>query len=263
MNREHPFDKLELISYVTGDISTEKAVLLKDHLECCETCRFFVEELTTEKDDFLIEHPFDEGFMDQISSEFEEEGHTKRPVFFTFPRIASIAALLLFATILTLNLRQSKSTLPSDMGIGLKGEENFYLYVLNVNGEIGQRDDEVYYPHERVHVCYTSSQKEYLMLFSIDTAGTISRFFPAHRDSSISVDIGSGIPLPNSIRLDGYIGKERYLMVLSKKAVSASDFENEIRKEFEKHGFDAFRLPNKAGRTVLEKLTTKRGINEK
>lgn len=268
MNREHPFDKLELTSFVTGDVSAAKEALIKEHLEVCEECRIFVNTLQEEQESFLASMPFNEGMFDESSTEIIVEDTAplkgkENTTFFTFPKIAAVAALLLFATIITFTIPDSIPTNETkEHTVTLKGEEEFFLYALESNGEIVQRDDDIYHPGDRVQICYTSTNKEYLMLFAFDSSGVISRYFPAYGDSSINVETGSGIPLPNSIRLDGYLGKERYLLVLSKKALSATAFEQDIKKAFHKHGFDKFKLPKRAGQSVIEKVTLKRMANE-
>lgn len=263
MNIEHPFDTLELTSFVTDDVSLEKETLIKEHLQECETCRTFVDTLKNEQASFLRELPFDEGAFNEKASETTLSEDRKETSFFTFHKVVAVAALLVFATILSLYLPQPITTTEEPVaGNTLKGEDAFSLYVLEANGEIRQRDDETYYPGERIQVSYSSTAKEYLMLFSFDTSGTVSKFFPAYGDSSITIEIGGDIPLPNSIRLDNYVGEERYLLVLSKSALCANDFEKEIQKEYKKHGFEKFQLPKRAGRVVLEKVTTKRRADE-
>ena len=56
----HPFDKVNLLAYVTGSCSAEKRHVIEEHLSSCDACRSYCKGLGAEKNAFLAERPFEE-----------------------------------------------------------------------------------------------------------------------------------------------------------------------------------------------------------
>lgn len=229
---EKHFDKLELTSYVTGDLSPEKNSAVESHCQSCETCAAYVEKLKAEQMQFLENNPFD-GSVDESDS----------TVVHTFPTnirraVTSIAALIVVA--FTVQLWQNSNS--ETEGFRVKGGADFSILVENRNGAIEERESDVYYPGERIQVCYSTVDTAYLILMSIDSNGTLSRYFPTRGDSSMKINPGVNIPLSNSIRLDSYIGEEKLIMAFSNEPLSVAKVESQIKTAFAENSLDSLRL---------------------
>lgn len=219
---KHPFDSIELTAYVTGDLSPEKIEALEKHLGGCETCSAKVTQLEEERKSFLTEMPYN-GTADETDT-----------VLYRFPKvkvISSIAALFLFAVTIQFTMRE---TVLNEQQIALKGVDQLSIFVENETGGVEERESNIYYPGERIQVCYSTVATAYLTLFSIDSNGKLSRFFPTYGDSSIKVKPGIDVPLPHSIRLDSYIGEETFIMIFSPTPISLAETEKRIHEAFEK-----------------------------
>jgi hypothetical protein len=70
------------------------------------------------------------------------------------------------------------------------------------------------------------------MLLSIDTSGSITRYYPQQGDSSVVLQPGQDIPLPHSILLDDYTGKELFIGIFSEKSQGLTEVQSRIKTEF-------------------------------
>lgn len=262
MSTDHLFDRLELTSYVTGDITGEKKEQIEAHLKTCAECSDFVNELQADRASFLASFPFDDALIDETSTETDVKNDSKKTTFFTFPQMISVAALLLVAFLVAFQFKSIQQDVIREPGFQLKGGEEIHLYVQAVNGGVEQRKNNTYYPNERIQVCYSSPWKNYLMLFSADTNGVVSRFYPNVGDSSIYIENGTGVPLPNSIRLDSYVGPECYFLILSEQPESADEYQRKIEKAIKEQPVDNWYLPTTKGVTVISTVINKRSVDE-
>lgn len=232
---KHPFDSIELTSYVTGDISAEKRAKIEEHLDGCETCADTVKQMLDEQKMFNMEMPYN-GSVDETDTGILH-----------FPKmkvISSIAALILFAVTIQFTLRENVSI--EQQMIALKGAEQISFFVENDTGGVEERDSDIYYPGERIQVCYSTVATAYLSLFSMDSNGTLSRFFPTYGTLSTKVEPGISVPLPHSIRLDSYIGEEKFIMVFSPTAVPISEIETKISTAFQENRLDSLSFENES-----------------
>lgn len=239
---KHPFDSIELTSYVTGDISAEKRAKIEEHLGGCETCAVYVKQLQEEQKMFNSEMPYN-GSVDETDTGILH-----------FPKmkiISSIAALLIFAVSIQFTLRENVSI--EQQTIALKGAEQISFFVENDTGGVEERDSDIYYPGERIQVCYSTVATAYLTLFSMDSNGTLSRFFPTSGTTSTKVEPGISLPLPHSIRLDSYIGEEKFIMVFSAEPLSIQDVEEKISFAFQENQLDSLSFGNES-RVVIHTI---------
>ncbi len=245
------YDTIQLTSYHTGDLPDELMEEISTHLNVCQECKLVVEKLQEEKENFLNEFPFE-------SLSFDEPAETKIAA---FPNramrvISSIAALLVITvSVQFMNNEDSLGT------VSFKGENNFTILSSNTEGEITERDEQSYFPGERIQICYTAMDSLYLSLLSIDEKGSVSRYFPVEGDVSTVISPGVKVPLTHSIRLDSYIGKEFYIQVLSEKPYVIDELITEIEEAFLKGSILEFTASQKGFTTVKE--IVKRERNEK
>ncbi len=115
---------------------------------------------------------------------------------------------------------------------GIKGGAGIKIAVQNLAGDIEKRIDNTYYPGESIQFLYSCSDKNYLILLGIDENGKVSIYFPDAHDSSIALQKGADIPLPQSIRLDEYIGKELFIAFFSDKRLHVPDIRDQVLTAF-------------------------------
>ena len=216
----HPVDKLELASYLSGDCSTEQTTLIEKHISGCVSCRRYLQELKEERREFLAAHPFE-------SLNLPGQHNVRR---FPVPRIPALAASLVLLTIggyvlHSLQPRQSHR---------IKGDTALSLYVRTAAGSVESRKNHAYHPGERIQITYSCGEFNRLILLSIDQEGRISTYYPVDADTSLVVEKGRDIPLPNSIELDSYLGKELYMAVFSKSALSLPDVVERTKEAYDR-----------------------------
>ena len=202
----HIFNKIQLISYFIGDVGNDLSLKISEHLKICPSCSDYKIKLEGEKNAFLKTHTFEEvAFQEKSVSD-------NRLSFRIMPKIYSLeASFLVFITAGFFLLQHS------DPGSRIKGEVNLKLFVKNSSGAIEKRGEQRYFPGEKVQFLYSCGSRNKFILISVDTSGTISQYYPSQGDSSISLEPGQDVPLPHSILLDTYIGKELFVGVFSEK----------------------------------------------
>jgi len=207
--------RFELEEYLCGVLTDNAARELEERIAQSEQARQMLTTLEEEKNSFLSQNPF----TDQHFSEKKQESKAPVRVFY------AIAALVLISISLSIYYpRRDQKTYRT------KGKTDISLYVLNAEGAIEKRTDGVYYPQERIQITYSCSENNYFMLFSTDTTGAVTTFYPASGDSSVVLTPGANLPLPNSIILDDYTGKEMYIAVFSPRALRKASVLAQIEK---------------------------------
>lgn len=216
----HHIDKLYLTSYFTGDFKTSEARSCEDHLKKCSDCRTFIDTLASQKESFLSNHPFEsiniQKNKNTISFPMRKQWYT----------IAASLTLIISGMLIYFN---STSTID----YGIKGATGISLMVKGLNNTIEELKNPIYFPGERIQILYSCVDKNNFMLFSIDNNGSLSTFYPQDNDSSTFLQTGALVPLPNSIQLDDYIGKELYLAIFSTKKLYVPHMQEYLKKQFE------------------------------
>jgi hypothetical protein len=215
----HAFDKTDLLTYFTGGMSDEKRRSIDAHVSSCESCRAYLSALASEKSAFLALHSFETTIPRQAP---------RRVLPFIQRRYFALAAtfmLFVAAGYLSLTGRFVQEN-------RIKGETSLKAFVLNRSGAIEKRRERVYYTGEKIQFLYSCAEANRLILIGIDTTGAITRFYPAIGDSSCVLERGADIPLPNSIVLDEYTGREIFLAVFSKKPLDVGEVKQRIAASF-------------------------------
>jgi hypothetical protein len=236
--KNHIFNKIQLISYYAGDVDNALSKKISDHLKICPSCSDFVKKLETEKAVFLQTHPFSEISLSQKTVQ------ERRLLFHGMPKIYSLAAS--FLVFITAGYFLMQHTEP---GSRIKGEAGLKLFVKNGNGTIEKRAEQRYFPGEKIQFLYSCGGQNKFMLLSVDTSGTISKYYPSQGDSSVTLEPGQDLPLPHSILLDRYVGKELFIGIFSEKPMNCPAIKNAIKASFDqKRSLDSISgFPAKCG----------------
>lgn len=246
------FNIFELTSFVTNDLSKEKSNAIENHISECDQCSKKVKDLVEQQSSFL--------------KEFSEPPHVEinniiKPSSNIWKKSFSIAAILLFTATLSFYFYESGTGHSGQLAHGIKGETSISFYVQNSDGTIEQRTDRIYYPGEKIQIKYSSLDYDYLMPLSIDTAGNIYSYLPSKKDSSFKIEKGAGVPFPNSIKLDNYLGKELFINIFSNKPLLFSEIKREISKSYmSQKSIEGLNLEEKEGIYISRNLIEKQKL---
>jgi hypothetical protein len=219
----HIFNKIQLISYFVGDVDNDLSHKISEHLKICPSCSDYIIKLEGEKNAFLKTHAFNDMTLP------EKTMGDNRLSFRIMPKIYGLAAsFLVFITAGFFLLHQTGP------GSRIKGEVNLKLFVKSSSGAIEKRGEQRYFPGEKVQFLYSCGSRNKFILISVDTSGSISQYYPSLGDSSISLDPGQDAPLPHSILLDNYIGKELFVGVFSEKPLYCPAIKKALQSSFDR-----------------------------
>jgi len=226
----HVIDRLVLIAFSTKDLEPDEYRTVEMHVEKCTTCRNFLENLAQEKADFLQEFP-----NAPITSSVHSE--PKNRIYFPTRQLFALAATLILIVsggylLFRLPILSTQSTNTTR----IKGATGISIYVKTNNGTAEVRDDLLFTPGEQIQFVYSCGGHNRFMLVSIDENGTISTYYPSEGDSSVILKKGNNIPLPNSIILDDYIGKELFVAVFSEDVLQVPNIRSQLASAYKKNG---------------------------
>ncbi len=239
---QHEIDKFELVSYFVGDCDSETRARVAKHLTTCLECNRKLEQLKRERTEFLQAHPF-ESFASRAQARRRSSALQVGPVY-------ALAATLVLVVGLSIVLRPRQKA----EAFRVKGASGIALFVKSGEESVEKRADNVYHPGEYVQITCSCAEADKLILLSIDEAGGISTYFPAQGDTSVAVAKGQNVPLPNSILLDDYLGKELFVAVFSRQPLYVPAVLETIRGAYkEKPDLEALSIavPNGEVRTIL------------
>jgi hypothetical protein len=155
---------------------------------------------------------------------------------------AALGGALALAAAAVLSLR-----VPSEPGIRYRGvgDVSMQVYVQSKTGARLLREGEALSGGAQLSFTYTLTKPQHLLLFGIDDAGTITRYFPdAILAQSSALAAGATRQLPVGIELDARRGRERLIALFS---ATAPD-EASVRAAIE----DAWRKSRTAGKDLRE-----------
>jgi hypothetical protein len=115
----------------------------------------------------------------------------------------------------------------------IKGATGIEIFVKTDNKRVEKRLSQVYHPGEYIQLVYSCAHADKFVLLSIDERGKVSTYYPSEGDSSILLQKGRDIPLPNSILLDDYVGRELFVAVFSRDRLAVGSIRDKLRAAFE------------------------------
>jgi hypothetical protein len=219
MTSEH-IDRLTLISYFTGDCDNYTRRIVESHCAQCGQCRGALEKLEHEKKEFLARYPYESPVI---------RPHTKKNIIhFPRPLIALAATVLIAVSVVILY----RSSLHKSNYYGIKGDTGIKIYVKKESEAVESRNNHIYYPGEYIQITYSCGKMNRFILLSIDRNGNISTYYPAGSDSSIVLEPGANLPLPNSIELDSYLGTELFIALFSESKKYVPEIVERIERAY-------------------------------
>lgn len=239
------YESLTLLSYLSGDLPTDRGAAVEEHLKRCAACSGYIAAMERERDGFLEAYPDAPSVKNVRRRMYRFQRYT--------PLLSAAAVLIIVLGAGALLTRRLPETTWRT-----KGNVALTLYVSDSSGQASVREGMVFYPGERIQFTYSCGKERYFILASLDEAGKLSVFYPTTGDSSLLLEPGSDLPLPHSIRLDDYIGRERYFAVFSEEPLSVETVTAEIQKEIRSAGNLENRQVSLPGATVRSVVINKK-----
>jgi len=250
MMDKHGVGTLELMRYVAGDLNGGERERIERHVRACGVCSEELSVLRTEREHFLKKYPF--SLMESRLRRTAAAAGTRPAVRYRFAYafavccVAAVGAVFFFT-----------NTRPAD-GYRVKGNVGIRILVQNAAGGAEERRGHVYYPGDRIQIMYSTARPCYFMLASFDETGRSTVYYPSSGDSAIAVRPAAGMPLPNSICLDDYIGREMFVAAFSQRPFSAGKVAAKLRESMSRGGLDAIAAARLAGMNLRTIRITKK-----
>jgi anti-sigma factor RsiW len=218
-------NRFDLLAYVLDDDASRRRETIEAHLRTCERCRIEIKRIRRERESFCETAPFDTTVDSARWSGHRATGGHK-----TWYALAAGLALAVGAITFTFHQQQPAAD------YRIKGEQRLEMWVQSAKGAAVQRTDHVYYPGERVQLRYSCVSCAHAIVGSIDSRGAISIWYPAHGDSSGLAAPGADRPMPFSVVLDDYLGKELIVVAFSAAPASIARFERRLAQAWDQSG---------------------------
>ena len=121
---------------------------------------------------------------------------------------------------------------------------NMSLRVWKGEGFETVRDGQVLQPDNVLRFFYNSGSYDFVFVFSVDELGRVSCYYPDRDGYSVPIVRGRGVPLPDAVKLDDYVGSERFYALFTDEPISRHDVETAV------------------GGTLLRKIAEGQGLEE-
>lgn len=201
---EHP-PRHQLEALLADSVRVARASELRAHLAVCERCSERLRNMEEARAAFTREHS---------ASDFARRVMTSRrpPRRHKYVWAAAGCGALALAAAVLLMLRDH-----SEAAIRYRGAAvSMQAYVQHGTGVHVLHDGDVLAGGTQLAFAYTLSEPQHLLLFGMDDAGTLTRYFP---DGSIAqssaLPAGAKRQLPVGIELDARPGRERLIALFS------------------------------------------------
>jgi hypothetical protein len=231
---EDPFDKLrprrghgcppslQLEVFAFASPRERERAPLRVHLLSCSQCRSGVEQLERERAAFLEDGP-PAAFMTEVVARAERE---PAPVVPGRGRPASrrtlrwtAAALVAAALALAVITRSELSATRDPEGIRLRGTAalELGLFVSRAGGPaLPLAPEERLAEGDVLRFAARSARPGYASIVNVDDRGHVTQYLPQRPGASLRIEASERLtPLPQSIRLDGFVGRELIALVIS------------------------------------------------
>ena len=227
-------NRFDIERYFVGELDKDSAQAVEKHLETCESCFTYLQNLRRERNEFLADHPF--------SSFYAEKAQKKTPFWqkylspaFARPVLVPVVCLLLIIAAIpvvnTIAFNSGRETVVFKGGAQLS-------FIYERDGKIHDGIlSEVFHEGDRIQVVYNSPREWFVALLSIDQSGTVSFYHPDQKSITCSVPSGKGNDLyfPGSIILDNSSGGELVVAVFSHSPLKTSDVKESVSAIAKKH----------------------------
>lgn len=210
-------------------LSDPEAAEARAHLEGCQDCKVRWDELNQDK------QRFEQFVFARTLPKVEARVAADRAGFFGRFKLQLLIPLLGVATALALVATMGPGTqTEDDVYVGIKGgQPSLEVFAVRGAGGVFQVTAGVtLQPKDRIGFMVNPAGAKYLMVASRDGAGVFSVYHPFGAQQSQPVGPAKArLELPTKVELDGTLGAERVVAVLSDEPVTAEQVEAAIKAD--------------------------------
>lgn len=255
LNIEHKkTDKLLIEKYFTGELNEAESGKVQQHVQNCTVCKQYYEELAAENNCFLENRPFNAFINSLVQDKISEPWYKPLLSFSLQPALRPLYALIL---IIGIAVPFYVFYAPDDISPSIrnKGAEQLsFIYRRDGNVYEGTVND-TFQTQDEIQIIYNSLKKQYISLFSIDSKGKISFYFPENtsRWCSIKTEKGPAIHYPLGIVLDNTPGHELIIALMTKKRIKVREVQDWISNHKKEQSINLLELEKQLLTNPLEK----------
>jgi len=211
---DHP-SRFSLVSWRVADLSERELGAVGAHVRGCEACQQALAGITAVAEE--QEARLDERLVDLDARLDAARGRWRRTVFLAVGGAVGLAACV--AVALGLGLTPDASEPPAPAYTGLKGEMKFQVVAKRGDNQFRVDPGAELRENDALRFVVVTDRGGYVEVFSVDSAGAISPFYPDSAPAGDAVPLrldGLGRhELPGSIVLDDARGDEFFVVVFS------------------------------------------------
>lgn len=199
-----------------GELEGAELEQARAHVEQCEACQAFLDELVRTREAFDAGHDRD-GFLRRVEASVSAPAGRPAPDLPWWQRLlrpvplAAGAALLAGVLVLVLWTPPRGPGGPDRMK---GGELELGYYVMQAGEPVVAGPGHRLEPGDRIQFRLTAPAGGYVHIVGIDQAGTVSVYFPLPGGTRQEFPGGAGRPVPGSVILDDTPGQERVFVLI-------------------------------------------------
>jgi hypothetical protein len=197
--RERPegcLTDLTFDAWFAGELTAAATAAAEAHIATCDRCRNLRAEFAAQRQAFFAVRP-------ALESKSAPVARRRRRALVSLGAFAAAAALAVVVSLVQVE--------PEPV-VRAKGGPSIGFFVERGGSAKRGTAGEVVYPGDRVHFTYTSDKPRYLAIYSIDSRGAASAFFP-DGDRAERLSAGSDSSLSSAVELDDAPGLETVFAV--------------------------------------------------
>ncbi|OGQ81923.1 MAG: hypothetical protein A2289_03545 [Deltaproteobacteria bacterium RIFOXYA12_FULL_58_15] len=221
----HP-SRFKIDSLVAGNISSEEASRISEHLEGCESCR-------RAHDDVREAHAHFSNSVFRRTVGGVEQRIRRRSLILRWPVWGLTPALVAATLVLVLVHPQLE-----EPTLQIKGQANLRVFARRGEEVFPVENGTTLAAGDRVRFVVEPADLEYLLLVGVDGDGNASVFYPYQGKESARLSVSREgttdirepvLELPGSVVLDSARGPERLFAIFSREPVPSADVLDNLR----------------------------------
>jgi hypothetical protein len=187
----------------------------REHLAACARCR----------DDFAASAELRAHFTNQILPRTQPRKARSSWLVFAVPAFAAAIAIIAVVT------RHREAPPPPPPELAIKGDATWQVFANRDGQTFTVHDGAQLEPGDRIRFAVIPDGAHYLLVASIDGAGTASIYFPygGSESAALPAPAGARSLLPGSIVLDAAPGPERMFAIFSDEPIAADQVIEQLR----------------------------------
>ena len=252
---------LELEEFAFAEPHERESMAVHGHLSRCARCQAEVEQLERERVRFLLALP-PATFMAQVRTRAER---APAPLARARPsprKLGWLGAALAAAAVALLTMLPAEPAAENPAMVSLRGTQALELavFVSRAGGPaLPLAPDEQLVQGDVLRFAARTPRRGHVHVVNVDDRGRVTLYLPQMPGADLSVEASERLtPLPGSIRLDGFVGRELVALVVSDAPLAAQAVVQAFTRAYAESGgqlerFAAPELPAQMHWRILRK----------